>query len=541
MIINQYQPIEELTNLFEKKQYQDIDIILNTLGEHFVKIETDEISLGQIHHAMNIDQYAKKEFRKKLFERIPPSIQKQYFAEYGMLSEKYEDAIRKTVCFEWGCNKETENFVNFFKYPQYLIPMENDVSKQERYKMLFDFQFRVVFDVLKILENQLSRVLIQMPTGTGKTRTAMEIITRLLNSQENIQIVWFANKSELLDQAHDVFVQLWNHVGKSDVKVIKLWGEDSVSSIPDGNVILFAGYQKFIGMNLKVNPNYVFLDEAHQILAPTYDKALESIISFQKQTRVVGLSATPGRGISKVQNERLVHKFHENIVTIRFDDEDLDEQYENNIVEYLEDQKILARAEPEALKTDYEYDLTEEEWKHLTKLVDGDHPEHSVELMKKLANDNLRNVKIIDALKRYADEGKKILYFGVDKLQSKMTYVILQQLGVKAIHIDGDTDKTFRRQIVENFKNSDDINVICNYDLFTTGFDVPNLDVVFIARPVNSPVLFNQIVGRGTRGPKMGSKKESFTLVQVIDKIRSSFIGFDPYEQYGFWDKHWKA
>ncbi|MDE2588637.1 MAG: ATP-dependent helicase, partial [Patescibacteria group bacterium] len=74
---------------------------------------------------------------------------------------------------------------------------------------------------------------------------------------------------------------------------------------------------------------------------------------------------------------------------------------------------------------------------------------------------------------------------------------------------------------------------------FSTGFDIPNLDVVFIARPVNSPVLFNQMIGRGTRGVKMGGE-DSFILVQVIDKIKSRFIGFDPYEQYGFWDNNWK-
>jgi hypothetical protein len=46
-------------------------------------------------------------------------------------------------------------------------------------------------------------------------------------------------------------------------------------------------------------------------------------------------------------------------------------------------------------------------------------------------------------------------------------------------------------------------------------------------------------VGRGTRGEKMGGKSE-FILVQVVDKIKSPFLNFKPYEQYGFWDNHWK-
>ena len=47
------------------------------------------------------------------------------------------------------------------------------------------------------------------------------------------------------------------------------------------------------------------------------------------------------------------------------------------------------------------------------------------------------------------------------------------------------------------------------------------------------------MVGRGTRGEKMGGKS-TFTLAQVIDKIKSPFEDFDPYEQYGFWDKYWR-
>jgi superfamily II DNA or RNA helicase len=157
-----------------------------------------------------------------------------------------------------------------------------------------------------------------------------------------------------------------------------------------------------------------------------------------------------------------------------------------------------------------------------------------------MANDNIRNILIIRKLKELVDAGKKILYFSTTKNQSLIISTVLQQLGIKAVHVSGDTDRSFRRQINKKFKETTEINVICNYDIFSTGFDVPKLDVVFIARPVNSPVLFNQIVGRGTRGPKMDGTA-THTLVQVIDKKPSRFIGFDPYKQYGFWDDKWKS
>lgn len=388
----------------------------------------------------------------------------------------------------------------------------------------------------------MARTLIQMPTGTGKTRTAMDVIVRLLNENSHLQIIWFANREELLDQAYESFLHVWKHAGKfEDIKIIKLWGTSEVDSIPNNKCIIFAGFQKFQGKkHLKINPDYIFVDEAHQILAQTYESTLDSLIDYQKQTRVIGLTATPGRGINVIQNNRLVDKFRKNIVPIKFYDEELEEKYENNIVEYLEDRGILSKVTPLPLKTDVEIELTEEEWKYLTKLVEGDYPEDFNErILKKLANDNTRNMLIVDKLKEYSEAKKKILYFSTDKPQSILIFTILQKLGIKAIHVDGGTDKKFRKQIIEKFKETDEINVICNYNIFSTGFDVPNLDVVFIARPVNSPVLFNQMVGRGTRGVKMGGE-DSFILVQVIDKIKSRFIGFDPYSQYGFWDNNWK-
>jgi len=73
LIINQYQPVEELTNLLEKEQYQNMDIILDSLDENKKQnVESDLEVLGYIHHAINLDQYSKKEFRKKLFKKIPP-------------------------------------------------------------------------------------------------------------------------------------------------------------------------------------------------------------------------------------------------------------------------------------------------------------------------------------------------------------------------------------------------------------------------------------------------------------------------------------
>lgn len=537
--------MEELLKLLTYDDYQNLDIILDALDTgKSQNVRSDSEILGYIHHAIYLDQYAKPEFRKKLFEKLPSTIQKEYFKKCGISpNTSDDDSLKQTILFEWGPNTQTENFVNYFGYPKYLLPLNEEDKKPEPYKMLFDFQADAVFDTLEKIKTPLARALIQMPTGTGKTRTAMDIIVRLLNQKDKqFQIVWFANSAELLEQAHEAFVHVWSHTGnKPDLEILKLWGtDDAPLTIPKGNCIIFAGYQKFRGLKNTLNPDYVFVDEAHQILARMYEQSLDSLIDHHKQTRVVGLTATPGRGLSDIQNERLVAKFQKHLVPIKFHFKEKEEMYED-IIEYLEDEGILAKNMDEPLYTDFEYDLSEKEWKDLTKIVKGDHPEYREELLKKLANDNVRNTLIIDKLKKYADDGKKILYFSASLEQSIVVFVALQKLGVNAVHVDGYTDKTFRKQIIERFKKTDEISVICNFNIFSTGFDVPDLDVVFIGRPVNSPVLIYQMVGRGTRGVRMGATESTFILAYVIDKIKSRFDGgFVPYKQYGFWSSYWK-
>jgi len=554
LILNQYLPSDELQSTLASEEFDNLEFILKHLlpSENKINSIYSEVELlGQIHHSINIDKYKSKQFRKKLYQCsstiISPTWEK-YFKECGSKD------IKKFIEFEWGDNDRTRKFVSFFNYPDYIIPDETITIKAEEtiipgnekfepLKTLHSYQSTIVFKILERMKLLNARCLVQMPTGTGKTRTAMEVVAHLFNEDKKRQIVWFANKSELLEQAHEAFIHVWNHLGKYPIKVINIWGDKNIQTVPEEGVMIFAGFQKFnnlLKMKEKLRPHYIIVDEAHQIIATTYNKALRKISDLGNSTRVIGLTATPGRGLNQQQNNLLTAEFDRNIIQIELDKGDK-EIFENNILRYLEEkEEVLAKVILDPIKTDYSYDLTENEWNQLTRLVQGDHPEYTKKFLKELASNNTRNNLIIDKLKELAGQGKKILYFSTDLSQSVLVFAALQKLDVKAIHVDGDTDTSFRRQITKKFKDTNEISVICNYDIFAAGFDVPKLDVVFIARPVNSAVLFNQMVGRGTRGPKVDGTP-TFTLVQIIDRIKfSRFVGFDPYEQYSLWDDNWK-
>jgi superfamily II DNA or RNA helicase len=97
---------------------------------------------------------------------------------------------------------------------------------------------------------------------------------------------------------------------------------------------------------------------------------------------------------------------------------------------------------------------------------------------------------------------------------------LLTYRGVAAAHLDGATNKARRRALIADFR-AGRVQVLCNYALLSTGFDAPKVDVVFIARPTQSLVLYSQMIGRGLRGPAIGGT-QACRVVDVIDNI----IGF---------------
>ncbi|MDA8004515.1 MAG: DEAD/DEAH box helicase [Alphaproteobacteria bacterium] len=564
MILDRYLSQKKLQQTLSPQEFENLEFVL----EHFMpsdkkldrSIYHNDYLLGQIHFSKYMGNYLSKHFRQELYDRskdLISDIWLKYFASCGkknisnLSSSKTDEIVKKFVTFDWDDNSETKNFIKFFNYPTYMIPdgkkdLETKMTIYGEqadfipFKTLLDYQSVIVHKALKELKHENSRRLIQMPTGTGKTRVAMEIIARILNNTPDIQILWFANKSELLGQAHQTFQHVWNHLGKFPVDAIVAWGKDKIPKIPESRVIVFAGYKKmnnFINSNTSLKPDYIVIDEAHQILAKTYKLALEELVN-RKFGRVLGLTATPGRGIDETQNKKLAKIFHGKIIEIKlYGDDEIN--YEKNIIKYLEFEDILAKAILDPMYTKDQYPLSKTELSGLRKLIQGDRPELTDDSLEKLANDNTRNIQIIDKLHKLASDGKKILYFATSKSQSLLVFMALQQLEINAIHVDSDTDHSFRRQIVRKFIETNEIQIICNYDIFSTGFDVPKLDVVFIGRPVMSPVLYNQMVGRGTRGLAMDGKK-SFTLIQVIDKFNLTSAKFDPYEHYRYWDETWR-
>jgi DNA repair protein RadD len=383
------------------------------------------------------------------------------------------------------------------------------------FKSLKEYQagvFYAVYDYVSL--TPYARCIIQMPTGSGKTRTAMEIVCSTLNDKQR-DVIWLANTQELCDQAYLTFLEIWSFLKKirsRAINHIRLNQKSIDSSLPTFHVFSLQGLnpdkiddmlkQKGIDRD---NIELVIVDEAHISVAPTYKKTIEFLI--QGGAKLIGLTATPGRQLkntNNIENKILSDFYFNKLFELNTGDE--------LPIDYLRDKGILANAKFVSIEgSKIENILTTNEisnWRE-NKIIPK-----KIEAL--LTNDINRNAIIFDELVQLLNKGKKIIFFATSIEHSKLITTLLNIKGFKTQHLDGNSGK-YRSQIIKSFKNNE-TQVLSNYGVLSTGFDDPQIDVVFMARPTNSIVLYSQIIGRGLRGPLIGGT-DYCEVYTVFDNI----------------------
>ena len=139
---------------------------------------------------------------------------------------------------------------------------------------------------------------------------------------------------------------------------------------------------------------------------------------------------------------------------------------------------------------------------------------------REIGADTNRTRRIIKAYNRHIrDLGWPTLIFATSVDHSKALAALLNQSGVVARPVDGKTHPSTRRKIVEDFR-AGQIEVLVNYAVFREGFDAPKTRAIVVARPVYSPNLYFQMIGRGLRGPLNGGN-ERCLILNVRDNIEN--------------------
>ena len=141
---------------------------------------------------------------------------------------------------------------------------------------------------------------------------------------------------------------------------------------------------------------------------------------------------------------------------------------------------------------------------------------------EQLADDVSRTQRIVAAYKaetRRIGQDAPTLIFATSVSHAETIAAMLSLDGVAARAVSGKTDVGVRRDVVERFRRGG-VQVVVNYGVFREGFDAPKTRVIIVARPVYSPNLYFQMIGRGLRGEQNGGSDRCLIL-NVEDNIEN--------------------
>jgi superfamily II DNA or RNA helicase len=386
------------------------------------------------------------------------------------------------------------------------------------------FQVRIKDELIKQILNNILKTIIHMPTGSGKTKTVLASLveynlkTKFLH--DNF-LIWLAHSDELCDQAKESFENLWSSYGTVDLPLIRLKDQSLEEIKLHSKGIIICTYAKLhrLRMNdngsrileyIRTKSKFIIADEAHMVPAQTFRASIEFITKLDYSV-LIGLSATPG-GYYAEQTEELANYFLKNKISIT--DENYKELEGDEPILYLQKIDVLAKIKPYQVKTDFNFEFTQEEREQILNSFDeGLNPE----LIKKMGEDTERNICIYGELRSLYEKGFNTIVFACSLKHAKLLHRICILTKMKVAKIDDKTRTQQRKKIVKDFKNAD-IKIIFNYGVLSTGFDAPGTEAILIARPTTSPVIYSQMLGRGLRGPNFGGKSECL-LIDLKDNL----------------------
>ena len=299
--------------------------------------------------------------------------------------------------------------------------------------MLRNYQTDAIIRIKESYKKNFKSPCLVAPCGAGKSIIVAEMAKQ--TTLKGNQVLFLVHRQELCEQIENTFMNWGVNMGHCQIAMVQT-----------------------ITRRLKTTkePKLIITDENHHCLAKSYLKIYEHFPKAYK----IGVTATPvrlnGSGLGEV-NDILI-----NTVSCKW-------LVKNN---YLAPFDLWAPpiADFSKLKTKMgEYVIGEAEEILDKPAICGD----VVKYYKKLA------------------DNKKAICYCVSVNHSKIMEQAFKDAGIKAAHIDGCTPNQERKEIIEMFRNGE-IKILCNVDLISEGFDVPDCEVAILLRPTQSLTLYIQ-------------------------------------------------
>ena len=401
---------------------------------------------------------------------------------------------------------------------------------------LHGYQRAVVDNVRELVRSNGAlgerRGMISMPTGSGKTRVAVQAIVEAIREDDfKGGILWVADRDELCEQAVEAWRQVWASEGtqQARLRISRMWAGQP-RPLPTGEMhVIVATIQTLSAKIARQPESYEFLadfkllvfDEAHRSVAPTFTSVMAELglTRWRRagEPTLIGLTATPYRGHDVRETARLVSRYSNN----RLDAGAFDSDDPQDVIQELQNMRVLAKADHATIDGG-RFSLT------IAELAQAErNPWLPQSAEARIARDPSRTQRIVDEyrtriLNVSPERPWPTLIFATSVEHSKVIAALLSSIEVngrkiRARAVSAYTDRAVRRRIIEEFR-SGEVNALVNYGIFREGFDAPKTRAIIVARPVYSPNLYFQMIGRGLRGKKNGGNDRCLIL-NVRDNI----------------------
>jgi superfamily II DNA or RNA helicase len=400
-------------------------------------------------------------------------------------------------------------------------PDREEVVGPIRLSPMHDYQSDVSKQIRALLAGQTrNRAIVQLPTGAGKTRVAVQSIVEHVGTVDHHSlVVWIAHTEELCEQAVDAWLYVWQGAGVPEQRmaISRMWDGRRPKPEETRLHVVVATIQTLskIAEDQATDFNWLFgadilvVDEAHGAIAPSYTDVFRAFgrSNSERGKPLLGLSATPYRGVNEEETKRLVARFDgQLLMPAQFSTE--------NAHSYLQDMGVLANVRHETLEG-IELKLTAGVARPDGR--DSAMLETRIDL-NAVAKSQSRNDAILDHVISVAHDSTALVFAASVKHAEALAAALTAE-GVRSAAISSHTSSADRRRQIEDFR-SGKIRVLTNFDVLSQGFDAPKVGAVYVCRPTFAPNKYLQMIGRGLRGPKNGGSEEVL-IVNVKDNIEN--------------------
>lgn len=275
---------------------------------------------------------------------------------------------------------------------------------------------------------------------------------------------------------------------------------------------------------------FVLIDEAHQVNPKNLEGMLTSFLAAIGCTRVCGLTATPYRIAQKYYTDEWgdtfytahlkminrIHPFFFKSIVYKVETQDLIDRGYLCPIEYFLDTVDTSGLKANSTGADFTKESLEGFWND-TKLR-----------------------RIAQAIEYSDTHHKKTLTFCSSLKQARNAMALANGMGVSCEMVSGETPLKEREAIIQRFRDGTTKHLL-NMGVFTTGFDMPDLDCIILARPTMSLALYYQMIGRGVRIDPDDPNKilTVYDLAGVVERLGRVESIRVKREEGGFRDEVW--